>query len=185
MPEYRRAREPGASYFFTVVTYERQRFLCEPDSINTLWSVIDKVRTAYPFHIDAWVLLPDHLHCIWTLPDNDSDYSKRWGLIKRGFTKKYYLTGRQKKNPIHISDSRKKRRESHYWQRQFWEHVIRDQNDFNRHCDYIHYNPVKHGLVDEPRQWPHSTFYQFVESEAYPEDWGSHISDIVRNMIRE
>jgi putative transposase len=115
------------------------------------------------------VLLPDHIHCIWTLPENDCDYSKRWGMIKAGFSKRA-------KHLFHrnewMSDSKRKHREAAVWQRRFWEHMIRDEDDFRRHLDYLHFNPVKHGLVKCVRDWPHSTFHRFVKDGFYPQDWG-------------
>ena len=185
MPEYRRAKEPGATYFFTVVTFKRQKFLCEPESRNILRSAIKKVKGTYPFLIEAWVLLPEHLHCIWTLPEGDSDYSTRWAVIKKEFTKRITRIKTNALGNIEITNSRKKRRESRVWQRRFWEHMIRDQDDFNQHIDYIHYNPVKHSLVKEPRQWPFSTFHGFVKSGLYPEDWGAHVSETVKGMDME
>jgi putative transposase len=169
MPNYRRLITPGATYFFTVVTHFRQPILAKPESRAILRQVIDEVRQLHPFAIDAWVLLPDHMHCIWSLPVDDHDYSKRWGLIKAGFTK-------QAKPFFHrdewMNESRRKHNERTVWQRRFWEHQIRDEVDFQRHVDYIHFNPVKHGLVSQVKVWPHSTFHRFVRGGIYTEDWG-------------
>lgn len=167
MPNYRRARE-GKTYFFTVVTYNRQPFLCSEEHRITLRQTIEEIRLLKPFEIDAWVLLPDHLHCIWTLPEGDADYSKRWGLIKSRFTKKVGWA-----MPTNQSPSRLKHREGVVWQRRFWEHQIRDEEDFEAHCNYIHYNPVKHGYVSAPGDWHYSTFHKFLKEGAYSEDWGS------------
>lgn len=172
MPNYKRHKIPGGTYFFTVVAFNRQNILCGAESRAILKSSIIEVRKTLPFVIDAWVLLPDHLHCIWTLPKNDDDFSKRWGMIKKNFTQQIknveYASFDEK-----IYASRQKHRESNIWQRRFWEHYIRDQDDFNKHCDYIHLNPVKHGLVTDPRKWGYSTIHRFIERGIYPENWGS------------
>ena len=169
MSNYRRSITPGATYFFTVVTHRRQSILVKPESRTLLRQVIDEVRQQYPFAIDAWVLLPDHLHCIWSLPEGDFDYSCRWGMIKAGFTKRA-------KPVLHrdewMNDSRRKHHESTVWQRRFWEHQIRDETDFQRHVDYIHFNPVKHGLVSQVNAWPYSTFHRYAREGVYSEDWG-------------
>ncbi len=135
-----------------------------------LRSAIKEVQAVRPFNIDAWVLLPDHLHCIWTLPDGDSDFSKRWGMIKARFTKK---VGGLLVGGAHPTGSRLKKREGLVWQRRFWEHTIRDERDFEMHCDYIHHNPVKHGLVESPDEWEYSTFSRFVKNGIYTKNWGS------------
>lgn len=160
----------GGTYFFTVVTYRRQKIFSLQESRRILRNVIVDVRQKQPFKIDAWVLLPDHLHCIWTLPTQDSDFSKRWGLIKANFSK-------QAKGLFHrdawMSASKRKHRETTISQRRFWEHRIRDEKDYAAHVDYIHFNPVKHGYVDQVRQWPYSTFHRFVRAGVYSMDWGS------------
>ena len=185
MPNYRRVRGPYKTYFFTVVTNNRQQIFCEPESRLMLREALNKVRTLYPFRIDAWVLLPEHIHCIWTLPDNDYDFSKRWGIVKREFTVRYRSVRHDAMNKRKDAGSRAKRHESLLWQRRFWEHAIRDQNDFNNHCDYIHYNPVKHSLAGRPLEWPYSTFQRFVEAGVYPPDWGGRLPDNVKHMDLE
>lgn len=168
MPNYLRATE-GSTYFFTVVTYKRQRILCLDKSRQILREAISKIRETHPFEIGAWVLLPDHLHCIWTLPEDDHDYSRRWGGIKREFTK-----GVAGCFEIPCQNlSRRKHREGTVWQRRFWEHMVRDDHDLKAHCDYIHYNPVKHGLAKAPRDWPYSTFHRYVREGKYMPDWGA------------
>lgn len=167
MSNYIRARK-GNTYFFTVVTYDRQPILCQTDSTKALHDAIRDVRKERPFETKAWVLLPDHLHCIWELPEGDSDYSVRWALIKIGFTKK--MNEHLKTPPP--SQSRIKHREAAVWQRRFWEHQIKDDLDLTRHVEYIHYNPVKHGLADAPNAWIFSTFHKYVEAGLYPADWG-------------
>lgn len=169
MSNYCRAQSPGGSYFFTVVTYRRQPLLTRPESRRILREAIRQAQQRMPFTIDAWVLLPEHLHCIWTLPQGDSDFSKRWGLIKAGFSKAARELFRQE---LWINTSKAKQRESTVWQRRFWEHQLRDQADFNRHVDYVHWNPVKHGLVAHAVDWPYSTFHRYVAKGIYPADWG-------------
>jgi putative transposase len=157
---YRRAYIDGGTYFFTVVTFKRRRFLTDPHCLPILREAIIEVRKRFPFTIDAWVLLPDHMHCLWTLPPEDADFSKRWGLIKALFSSRVrpFLHKAEL-----LTATRSKNRETTIWRRRFWEHLIRDEDDFRRHADYIHFNPVKHGLVDKVRNWPYSTFHRFVK----------------------
>ena len=168
MSRYRRANTPGVTYFFTVVTYRRREFLCDVAVRQALREAISKVRLQYPFLIDGWVLLPDHLHAIWTLPPGDANFSLRWQLIKRYVSRQ---CGGDLHQPVLMSDSKIKHRESTLWQRRYWEHVIRDEADFERHMDYLHYNPVKHGVVSQVKDWPHSSFHRCVEKGIYAEDW--------------
>jgi len=170
MPDYRRARK-GNIFFFTVVTYRRQAFLCLKESRAVLGEIIKETQATLPFNIEAWVLMPEHIHCIWKLPEGDNDYSKRWGKIKAGYTKRVGKTLVGKRE--NISGSRTKHREQVVWQRRFWEHQIRDERDFELHCNYIHYNPVKHGLVSSPKDWAYSSFDEYVKRGIYPRDWGS------------
>lgn len=169
MPNYRRLRIVGGTYFFTQVTYQRRNWLCCEMARQTLRSAINHVRQKYPFTIDALVLLPNHIHCIWTLPNDDMDYATRWRLIKTFVSKNL---PREFEIDTQINASRQKRKERNLWQRRFWEHLIRDDIDFARHCDYIHYNPVKHGLCKKPKEWSFSSFHRFVAEGVYPEDWG-------------
>ncbi|MFW6123161.1 MAG: REP-associated tyrosine transposase [Thermodesulfobacteriota bacterium] len=162
MPNYRRAKQAGGTFFFTVVTHRRLPVLTQANSREILRRVIHRVRLEHPFTIDAWVLLPDHMHCIWTLPCGDADFSKRWGLIKAGFTREMKRSSPQP--------------ERHWWQHRFWEHQIRGDLDFERHVHYIHYNPVKHGLVSNVKDWPYSTFHRFVRDGLYEPRWGEEIS---------
>ena len=168
MPRYRRADTPGGTYFFTVVTYRRREILTIPESRAILREVLNSVKQQHPFTIDAWVLLPDHLHSIWTLPLGDNEYAKRWGMIKSGFSK-------QAKDLFHrpewMNETKIKRRESTIWQRRYWEHQIRNERDYRKHMDYLHYNPVKHGLVKRVIDWPYSTFHRYIKLGVYPEDW--------------
>jgi putative transposase len=168
MPNYRRANTSGATYFFTVVTNGRKPYLTNDDVRKALREGIELTREQHPFIIDAWVLLPDHLHCIWTLPEGDSNFSIRWAKIKQSVSNScasLYV------DPSTLNSSQKNRGESGFWQRRFWEHLIRDELDYERHVDYIHWNPVKHGHVDRCVDWPHSTFHRYVARGIYPEDW--------------
>lgn len=169
MSDYRRYTVPGAVVFFTVVTHERRRFLTDPLATRCLREAFRVVRSRYPFEMPAIVLLPDHLHAIWVLPSGDSNYATRWRYIKREFTVRYLSEGGEEGRR---SDSRKLREERGVWQRRFWEHTILDESDFERHADYIHYNPVKHGLAACPGDWPHSSFHRWVRRQDYPSDWG-------------
>ena len=167
MPNYRRNFVSGGSYFFTVNLLNRNKSLLV-DHIDALRSAVASVKTNKPFSIDGWVVLPDHMHCIWTLPENDSDYSGRWREIKKEFTKSL-------PKEEYRSQSRIKNKERGIWQRRFWEHTIRDELDYQRHMDYLHYNPVKHGYVKAVHQWEYSSFHRLVEKDIYPKDWGNNI----------
>lgn len=170
MPDYRRADLRGGSYFFTVNTYRRQPVLMEDDVRMALREAIVEVRQQLPFTIGAWVLLPDHLHCLWTLPDDDRDFAKRWGMIKRHVSRR---CDPRRTRFGWSSPSRRKRHEGTLWQRRYWEHLIRDEADLARHLDYIHWNPVKHGWVQRVADWPYSTFHRFAAAGVYPTDWGT------------
>jgi putative transposase len=169
MSDYRRYFVAGGTYFFTVVTYQRRRFLTTDLARECLRAAIETARGERPFEMPAVVLLPDHLHALWSLPRADVDYSTRWRRVKEQFTSAYMAQG-GREGPL--SASRRKRGERGVWQRRFWEHAINDENDFERHFDYIHYNPVKHRLVDCPRQWPYSTFSRWVAGGVYGAEWG-------------
>ena len=163
MSNYRRNYVSGGSYFFTVNLLERNKSLLI-DHIEELRTAVKRTQEQKPFEIDAWVVLPDHMHAIWTLPEEDSDYSGRWRDIKKSFSKSLPKIE-------YVSSTRTMRDERGIWQRRFWEHTIRDENDFQRHMDYIHYNPVKHGLVETVKEWPYSTFHRHVKQGTYPENW--------------
>ena len=152
MPYYRRAYVAGGTYFFTVNLRDRSRCLLV-DYIDDLRTSFRDVRRKYPFRIDAVVVLPEHLHCVWTLPPNDADFSTRWRLIKTRFMR-----------AISRSD---------VWQRRFWEHSIGNERDLIAHLDYIHFNPVKHRHVTRPIDWPHSSFHRFVATGMYSADWAA------------
>jgi len=168
MPEYRRAFEPGGTFFFTLVTEGRRPFLTTSAARRLLRTAFASTRERFPFTVDAIVLLTDHLHTIWTLPPGDADFSTRWSFLKRQFTKAWLAAGGREQP---ATESRRRNRRRGVWQRRFWEHVIRVEEDLVRHCDYIHYNPVKHGLVACPHAWPHSSFHRFVDERVYERDW--------------
>ena len=169
MPNYRRSNTDGATYFFTVVTHQRRRFLCDDDVRRALRDAVEMVRVAQPFVIDAWVLMPDHLHTIWTLPENDADFGARWGKIKKHVSAQ---CGERLHQAWRLNESKTARHESSLWQRRFWEHQIRDEADFARCMDYAYFNPVKHGLVQSVAGWKYSTFHRDVARGLYPERWG-------------
>ncbi len=170
MPNYRRHYVPGGTFFFTVVTHERRGLFVRAEFRTMLQEAIAKIRAKRPFAMPAVVLLPDHLHCIWTLPEGDTDYSTRWRQIKEVFTRSYLDAGGEEGAR---SKSRQHHAERAVWQRRFWEHTCWDQDDLNRCIDYIHWNPVKHGLVQRVRDYPWSSFHRHVAEGIYPLDWGS------------
>ena len=163
--EYRRSYQPGGSFFFTLVTHRRQHLFSIPENIDRLRNAFRREKEKYPFVVEAIVILPDHLHAIWTLPEGDTQYSVRWSRIKR-----YFSIGCVGATSIR-SASRCRKRERPVWQRRFWEHTIRDERDWRRHMDYIHYNPVKHGYVRMPGEWPYSSFAWAVRRGWYEPDW--------------
>ncbi|WP_026602894.1 REP-associated tyrosine transposase [Methylomonas sp. 11b] len=166
MSNYRRYRIPGGTYFFTVNLLERHSNDLLVRHIDTLREVVRHTRKRWPFHIDAWVVLPDHLHCVWTLPQGDEDNANRWRVIKQAFSKALPATENR-------SASRIARGERGIWQRRFWEHMITDEADYAAHIDYCHINPLKHGLVKHVNDWPYSTFHHYVALGLYPPDWAS------------
>mgnify|MGYP003433772896 FL=1 len=163
MPNYRRAFVKGGTWFFTVNLLQRTNNDLLIENIELFRNTVRKVRDKYPFHIDAWVILPEHMHCVWTLPAGDSDFPTRWRLIKSGFS-------RQLPNKEWRSEARIRGNERGVWQRHYWEHLIRDELDYQRHLDYIHMNPVKHGWVRRVQDWPYSTFHRCVREGIYPLD---------------
>ena len=173
MPNYRRANINGGTYFFTVTTRNRQTFLLDYDVRAASREGIALERQSHPFTVNAWVLLPDHLHCIWTLPPNDRDFSTRWRVIKRTVTQR---CGARLHRPELLTTRRAQRKQSALWQHRYWEHLIRDEQDYRRHVDYIHWNPVKHGHVQRARDWPYSTLHRHVMEGFYSIDWGIKVS---------
>lgn len=168
MTEYRRFYNLGGTYFFTIVTYECQAIFNNPETIDLLRRALATVKTEMPFDILGAVILPEHLHFIWELPPKDIAYSKRIGKLKVLFTQS--LRGKNSL-PKTVSISRYKHRESDVWQRRFWEHTIKDERDFEQHLNYIHYNPIKHGLVSCPHLWEFSSFSSWVKKGIYSSNW--------------
>ncbi len=164
MPNYRCSRIPGGCFFFTVNLLERRGNDLLTRRIALLRNAVRRVRRTRPFTIDAWVVLPDHLHCVWTLPPDDDDFSTRWRLIKSAFARALPPTER-------LSAVRRNLGERGILQRRFWEHAIRDDADFAAHVDYVHFKPVKHGHVQHVSDWPYSTFQAWVKDGKYPPDW--------------
>src|SRR5260370_2491903 len=169
MPQYRRAKISGSTFFFTVVLADR--------TSNLLVEQIDRLRQVYrvaqerrPFETTAICILPDHVHAIWTLPEGDADFSTRWSLIKSGFSRGLAAQAR--------SESKMAKREKGIWQRRYWEHAIRSEADLERHIDYIRFNPVKHGHVTRVADWPHSSFHRYVGRVLLVADWGGDVKDI-------
>jgi putative transposase len=163
MPDYRRDRVPGGTFFFTVNLLDRRSDLLVTQ-IDLLRDAVRRVRARAPFHIDARVVLPDHMHCLWTLPEDDADFPGRWRAIKTAFVK--CLTIGESRSPIMTSHG-----EQGIWQRRYWEHTIRDDRDFAAHMDYTHFNPVKHRLVDHPADWRIPSFRRCVDGGLYPDGW--------------
>lgn len=171
MPNYIRAHVPGGTFFFTLALLDRRKRLLV-EHIDLLRESFSQVLRQRPVTIDAIVVLPDHLHCIWTLPPDDDDFSTRWRLIKGRFA-----------SGLPRSDLEPMRRAAKHergiWQRRFWEHVIRDERDFAAHVDYVHFNPVKHGHVQRAADWPYSSFGRWVTRGWYPQDWGGEATEDV------
>jgi putative transposase len=163
MTNYRRSNIAGASYFFTVNLADRSQSLLT-DHIASLRNAFAYTRARHPFAVDAIVILPEHLHAIWTLPEDDRDFALRRRLIKTVFSRDL-PHGEQRSN------SRQRKGERGIWQRRYWEHILRDDEDFARHVDYIHINPVKHGLVERAVDWPNSSFHRYVQAGVLPLDW--------------
>jgi putative transposase len=159
---YRRNRVAGGTYFFTVTLIDRRsRWLV--DRIDRLRAAIQTVKRERPFRVDAMVILPEHLHAVWTLPQHDDDYAVRWRMIKARFSRALANDGAELRRNV--------KGEYNLWQRRYWEHTVRDEIDLRHHVDYVHYNPVKHGWVQRVDQWPYSTFHRFVRLGIYPRDW--------------
>jgi putative transposase len=170
MTDYRRNFVPGGSFFFTVNLADRRLSLLT-GNIEALRTAFRETHNRHPLIMNAVVILPDHLHAVWTLPEGDADFATRWRLIKSTFSRNIPPGER-------ISASRAAKGERGIWQRRYWEHTIRNQEDFARHIDYVHINPVKHGLVTRVRDWRHSSFHRMVKLGAYPEDWAGDVSEL-------
>jgi len=173
MSHYRRVYVPGGLYFFTVKTFRNQHFLTDDDVRAALREGIQFTRQNKSFDIIAWVLLPNHLHCIWRLPSGDADFSARWSIIKRTVTQR---CGERLNRPEWLTARRRQRQQGTLWQHRYWDHLIRDEDDFNKHMDYIHWNPVKHGFAVNVADWPYSSFHRLVRSGWYAENWGEKIA---------
>ena len=167
MSFYRRYYIQGGTWFFTVNLHDRRSDLLTRH-IHHLRQAVNLVRHKKPFTINAWVILPEHMHCIWSLPEDDCDYSGRWREIKKTFTKSL----REEQSMVQV------------WQPRFWEHGIRDEEDYRRHVDYIYVNPLKHGLVQQVKDWPYSTFHRDVREGLYPVNWAGDITDFATGEPR-
>jgi putative transposase len=180
MPNYRRAFVPGGCWFFTANLLNRRSSLLT-DEINTLREATRRTQARHPFHVDAVVILPDHIHAVWTLPPGDPDFSTRWRLIKSHFAKSIPKGER-------LSAVRQSRGERGIWQRRFWEHLIRDDRDYARHVEYCHINPVKHGYVQRVQDWPFSSFHRDVRKGLFPPiglaRWGKRESSVSGRDLR-
>jgi putative transposase len=168
MTSYRRNFVPGGSFFFTVNLADRRQSLLTAN-INLLRAAFCETRQRHPFTIDAIVVLPEHLHTVWIMPDGDADFATRWRQIKSAFSRNL-----SPNEPV--SASRAGKAERGIWQRRYWEHTIRDEEDYARHIDYVHINPVKHGLVNRVRDWAPSSFHRHVELGIYSTDWAGDLS---------
>lgn len=169
MPGYRRYRPAGGTFFFTVKTYQNAPIFGDLQNARLLRQVLRETKAHWPFEVNALVLLPDHLHAIWSLPAGDCDYSMRWAWLKKEFTRRYLAAGGTERQ---TSKSRQQNRRRGVWQRRFWEHTIQNEADFDAHFDYIHWNPVKHGYVNSPAAWSHSSFHRWVAAGVYDASWG-------------
>ena len=171
MADYRRWYVPGGTFFFTVVSCARRPILCDEEARPCLREAIETIRQDRPVQLVAMVLLPDHVHTVWTLPEGDTEYPIRWKRIKEEFTREYLARGGAE---VPRSLSRMRQGERGVWQRRYWEHTVRDESDLKRCVDYVHWNPKKHGYVTRVRDWPWSSFHRYVEAGEYAPDWGAH-----------
>lgn len=169
MADYRRWRVEGGTFFFTLVAQSCYPLFADPLARQLLGAKIRECQGEWPFEINAIVLLPEHIHAMWTLPPGDSNYSMRWGWIKKEFTRSWLAAGGVEQP---VSAARRKRGDRGVWQYRFWEHSIRDEDDFDRHFDYTHFNPRKHGHVDRPSDWPYSSIHRWIRAGVYEADWG-------------
>jgi putative transposase len=169
MPRYLRNYQPGGTFFFTAVSHERRATWTSNRARDKLREAIEHVQRRFPFEIIAIALLPEHIHTIWKLPAGDTDYSTRWRRVKEEFTRRFLRSGG---SDGAINSSRRRHRERAVWQRRFWEHTVRDEADLERLLNYLHWNPVKHGLVARVIDYPWSSFHRYVEMGVYPANWG-------------
>jgi putative transposase len=182
MPNWRRSRVPGGTFFFTIVTDNRRPIFKSDSAKNLLGDIIRECQASHPFEMPAIVLLPDHLHAIWNLPRGDTNYSGRWQWIKTQFTQRWLADGGTE---CAISAGRAADGRRGVWQPKFWEHTIEEDDDFDQHFDYIHFNPVKHGYCECPKDWPTSSFHRWVERGVYEQNWacGHHCQQPNFKMI--
>ena len=173
MSYYRRVKENGGTFFFTVALSNRESDLLV-EYIDYFKFAYRQVWQDYPFELIAVCVLPDHIHAVWSLPSNDCDYSLRWQLIKRYFSRHFDVIKTRSKSKI-------KHREKGIWQRRFWEHKIRDEQDLQRHIDYVHFNPVKHGYVKQVCDWQYSSFHRYVRLGLLPKNWGGSEELLLKN----
>jgi putative transposase len=170
MSNYRRWRVAGGTFFFTVVTHSRAPLFADAAARALLGEKMRTCQQRWPFEVNAIVLLPEHLHTIWSLPASDDAYALRWAWIKKEFTRDWLAAGGAEQI---VSRARRERGDHGIWQPRYWEHTIDNEHDFDRHFDYIHYNPVKHGLVSSPCDWPHSSFHRWAKAGIYDPEWGA------------
>jgi putative transposase len=168
MPNYRRTFEPGGTFFLTLVTHRRTPLFDNAAARRTLHNAIVTARNSRPFDLVAAVLLPDHLHLLISLPTHDADFSTRIAAIKARFTREWLRMGAGENEQ---SAARLRKAYRGIWQKRFWEHLVRDESSLAACCDYIHYNPVKHGHAQCPHAWPWSSFHRFVTERRYPPEW--------------
>lgn len=179
MPDYRRSQIKGGTYFITIVTCNRAPLFLQPDARRLLHDAWVDVTKRFPFTTDAVCMLPDHIHFLMTLPESDSDFSIRIREITRLFTKSFLPLSHM---PDKRTASRINKKEAQIWQRRFWEHTIRNEYDLHQHLDYIHYNPVKHGLVKNVADWEWSSFHRYVRLNLYDANWGTDVERTNRNQ---
>jgi putative transposase len=170
MSRYRRSHVAGGTFFFTLALADRKSSLLV-EHIERLRTSYRHVQQSQPFSTIAICVLPDHLHAVWELPEGDADFSSRWQKIKSHFS-------RGRPAAAQRSQSKQARREKGVWQRRFWEHQIRDESDLQKHVDYIHCNPMKHGLVKRVGDWPYSSFHRLVKAGRLPADWAGTVDDM-------
>jgi len=169
MVNYRRNKVLGGTYFFTVTLKNRSASYLI-DYVGLLHESIQFIKNKHSFDVIAFVILNDHLHTIWQLPENDANYPKRWQAIKSRFTRSLVKQG--------VSLIKNKKGEYNLWQKRYWEHTIRDERDLQNHIDYIHFNPVKHSYVDRVIDWPHSSFHRYVDEGLIDKNWAHEPTDI-------